>query len=128
MTTKTASIMFGIVFLLVGFLGFIPNPIIYDSHEAVFHADTVHSLVHIVSGALFLIIGLAMPVFAAGFLKIFGVVYFLLGAMGFMNIGAEGMTRLLGFLHVNGPDNFLHIGLGIVIFSAGLLASKPKVD
>lgn len=121
MNVKTASITIGIIFLFVGFMGFVPNPIISESHDAVFHADAVHSMVHIVSGLLFLIVGWTKPDFAATFCKIFGVVYFLLGVMGFMSIGSEGMTELLGFLHVNGSDNYLHLALGIVIFAAGML-------
>lgn len=119
MNVKTASLLIGVVFLFVGFMGLVPNPIISDANDAVFHADAVHSTVHIVSGLLFLIVGWTKPDFAATFCKIFGGVYFLLGVMGFMSIGSEGMTELLGFLHVNGPDNYLHIGLGIVIFAAG---------
>lgn len=121
MSAKTASIIFGIVFLVVGFLGLVPNPIISNSHDALFHADGVHSTVHIVSGILFLLIAFAKPSFAATFCKIFGVVYFLLGVVGFMNIGDEGITQLLGFLHVNGPDNYLHLVLGVVIFAGGML-------
>jgi hypothetical protein len=127
MNTKNASITFGIVFILVGLLGFVPNPIIFDSHDAFFHADAVHSSVHIVSGVLFLLVGYAKPDFAPVFLKIFGVVYFLLGVMGLVNIGTDGnqMTHLLGFLCVNGPDNILHIVLGVVIFFGGTL--RPKI-
>lgn len=121
MNTKTASLIIGIVFLAVGLLGFIPNPIIGASHDAIFHADTVHNMVHIISGALFLIIALSAPARAALFLKIFGVVYLLLGILGLATIGTEGTTELLGFLPVNGADNYLHIGLGIVIFLAGML-------
>lgn len=128
MNTKTASIIFGIVFLLVGLLGFIPNPIIFDSHDAIFHADAVHSGVHIVSGLLFLLVAYAKPDFAPTFLKIFGAVYFLLGVLGLINIGTEGMGQLLGFLHVNGPDNILHIVLGVVIFAAGTMGPKGKID
>jgi hypothetical protein len=124
MNAKTASIIFGIVFLLVGILGFIPNPVISDSHEALFHADATHSSVHIISGLLFLLVGMVKPSFAAAFCKLFGAVYFLLGVMGFINFGTEGMGELLGFLHVNGPDNYLHIGLGVVIFLAGAIAPK----
>lgn len=128
MNTKTASIIFGIVFLLVGALGFIPNPIIFDSHDALFHADTVHSWVHIVTGILFLLIAYAKPDFAPAFLKIFGAVYFLIGLLGIVSIGTEGMGQVLGFLHVNGPDNILHIVLGIVIFAAGSLGSKIRTE
>lgn len=121
MNTKTASLIIGVIFIAVGLLGFIPNPIVGASHDAVFHADTVHNMVHIISGVLFLIIAFAAPDRAGLFLKVFGVVYLLLGIIGLVTIGSEGMTDLLGFLPVNGADNYLHIGLGIVIFLAGML-------
>ncbi len=121
MNTKTASLIIGITFIAVGLLGFIPNPIVGGSHDAIFHADAVHNMVHIVSGVLFLIIAFAAPARAALFLKVFGIVYFLLGVVGVATIGSAGMTNLLGFLPINGADNYLHIGLGIVIFLAGML-------
>jgi len=121
MNTKTASLIIGVIFIAVGLLGFVSNPIIDGSGNAIFHADTVHNIVHIVSGVLFLLIALAAPASAGTYLKVFGVVYLLLGVLGLITIGSGGMGKLLGFLHVNGPDNFLHIGLGIVIFLAGTL-------
>lgn len=121
MTTKTASLIFGILFLAVGLLGFVPNPIVGDDHNAIFHADAVHNSVHIISGILFLLVALAAPARAGLFLKIFGAVYLLLGILGLATIGSEGMTELLGFLPVNGADNYLHIGLGILILLAGFL-------
>lgn len=124
MNTKTASLIIGITFILVGLLGFIPNPIVGDDHNAIFHADAVHNMVHIVSGILFLMIAFAAPSKAALFLKVFGIVYLLLGIIGLFTIGSEGMTILLGFLPINGADNYLHIGLGIVIFLAGMLPNN----
>jgi hypothetical protein len=121
MNTKTASLVIGLVFLAVGLLGFVPNPIVGNSHDAIFHADTVHNMVHIISGVLFVLVALAAPARAGLFLKVFGIVYLLLGIIGFVTIGDSGTTKLLGFLHVNGADNYLHIGLGIVIFLAGML-------
>ncbi len=121
MNTRTASILIGIVFLAVGILGYFPNSIVGDTEDAIFHADSTHNMVHIISGALFLLIAMAAPAKAGGFLKLFGLVYLLLGVIGLATIGDEGMTKLLGFLHVNGNDNYLHIGLGIVIFLAGFL-------
>lgn len=125
MNAKIASAVFGIVFLLVGFLGFTSNPIISE-HDAIFHTDAIHNTVHIVSGALFLIIGFNWPHFAPTFLKFFGVVYFLLGLLGLATFGTDGMGELLGFLHVNGADNFLHIALGIIIFAGGMLNGSIK--
>ena len=97
-----------------------------ESHEAIFHADTTHNIVHIVSGLLFIIFALAIPDYTKLFLQVFGVVYFLIGVLGLFQIGSEGSTKVLGFLHVNGPDNFLHIGLGIIIFLAGTVLRKSS--
>ena len=126
MKTKTAAIVLGIVFIAVGLLGFVSNPIIGDSETAIFHADTVHNMVHIISGALFVTVALFAPASASMFLKVFGVVYFLLGVLGLINIGTQGMGKLLGFLHVNGADNFLHIALGLVIFLAGYAGPRTR--
>ena len=121
MNTKSASLIIGIIFIAVGILGFIVNPVVGESTDAIFHADPVHNCVHIISGVLFLIFAFAAPGSAGFFLKLFGVVYFLLGVIGMATIGDSEMIKLLGFLHVNGADNYLHIGLGILIFLAGLL-------
>ena len=123
MNSKTASIIIGLTFLAVGGLGFIPNPIV-GAQDAIFHADTTHNMVHIVSGLLFLLVAFAMPATAGGFCKIFGIVYLVIGVAGLIKFGTNQMGELFGFLHVNGADNFLHIGLGLIIFLAGTL--KPK--
>ena len=127
MTAKTAALIIGIIFIAVGLLGFIDNPIIADSENAIFHADTVHSTVHIISGVLFALVALAAPGFAATFMVIFGLVYLALGIIGFVTIGNQGMTKVLGFLHVNGADNYLHIALGVVITLAGMATRRKPV-
>jgi hypothetical protein len=121
MNIKTAAIIIGVTFIFVGILGFIPNPIVSDSTEAIFHADAVHSSVHLVSGLLFLVFAYSLIDKLSLFMKVFGAVYFLLGVLGLFSIGSNGMTRLLGFLHVNGADNYLHIVLGVAIFAASTL-------
>lgn len=123
MNSKTASIIIGLAFLAVGALGFVSNPIV--GHEAIFHTDTTHNMVHIISGLLFVLVALAMPPNAGMFCKVFGVIYLLIGVAGLVQFGTDGMGKLFGFLHVNGADNFLHIGLGLVIFLSGTL--KPKI-
>ena len=119
MNTKTAAIVIGIIFVIVGLLGFVSNPIVGSSPDAIFHTDQTHNIVHIVSGALFLLVAVASPASAGTFLKIFGIVYLGLGIYGAATMGAEETKKLLGFLHVNKADNWLHIGLGAVIFLAG---------
>ncbi len=127
MTAKSAALLFGVVFILVGLLGFIDNPIIGDSDKAIFHADRFHNLVHIGSGVLFVLIAMAATGAASGFMVVFGLVYLALGVIGLMKIGDDGMTSILGMLHVNGADNYLHIALGIVILLAGFATRRPVV-
>jgi len=121
MDIKKPALVIGIMFIAVGLLGFIPNPIIGESGKAIFHADTMHNIVHIVSGILFLVFAFAAPAYAPAFMKIFGVVYLLLGIIGIVNFGMDRMGTVLGFLHVNGADNLLHMGLGVAIFIAAFL-------
>jgi hypothetical protein len=121
MNTKSASLIIGIIFIVVGILGFVANPVIGESIGSIFHSDTVHNCVHLISGVLFLVFAFAAPASAGFFLKLFGVVYFLLGVIGMATIGDSETIKLLGFLHVNAADNYLHIGLGLLIFLAGLL-------
>jgi len=119
MTTKAATYLFGIVFILVGILGFTDNGIISDSEDAIFHADKVHSTVHLVTGISFLAFAMMFPLYTTKFLSVFGILYLVIGVLGLISIGVNGMTTVLGFLHVNGADNILHVTLGILIFLAG---------
>lgn len=124
MTAKSAALLIGIIFIAVGLIGFIDNPIVYNSEKAIFHADTAHNYVHIVSGVLFVFVALASPAFAKTFMVLFGAVYLGLGIWGALTVGSESMTTLLGFLHVNTNDNYLHIGLGVVILLLGLASRR----
>ena len=124
MTAKTAAILIGVIFIAVGLLGFIDNPIVGDSGKAIFHAGSTHNIVHIASGVLFLLIALAAPGSLGGFLKLFGILYLAIGIYGVTQMGSDDMKSLFGFLMVNKNDNYLHIALGVVIFVAGFLR-KP---
>ena len=55
---------------------------------------------------------------------LFGLVYLVLGIWGMLTLGSDGMVTLLGFLHVNANDNYLHIALGVVILLAGLVSRR----
>src|SRR5687768_6846061 len=111
MKAKTAALLIGVVFIAIGLLGFVDNPIVGESDKAIFHADTLHNWVHILSGVLLSFVALAAPGSASMVLMVFGVVYALIGVVGFVSVGSDGMGKVLGFLHVNGADNYLHVVL-----------------
>jgi hypothetical protein len=113
MNTRTAGLIIGIVFILVGILGFIPNPLV--SAEGLFMVNTAHNLVHLISGA-FILAGVYS--FGSGTaLKIVGVVYAIVAILSFIMPGEGGM--MLGFIMMNAADHWLHVALAIVILLAG---------
>jgi Domain of unknown function (DUF4383) len=116
MTAKLAATVIGIVFIAVGILGFIPNPLV--SPTGMFAVNTNHNIVHLVSGAV-LLAGAYSSLGAALALKIIGVVY---GAVAVLGLYV-GPGMLLGLVHVNAADNWLHVVLAVVILAAGFLLS-----
>lgn len=109
---KTLALIFGIIFVLVGLLGFVPNPLV--GAGAIFDTNTAHDLVHLVLGIILLAVVFWAPARAALWLKIIGVLYLVVALMGFV------MTSpLLGIVAINDADNWLHVVLGVVLFLAG---------
>src|SRR5436853_4666780 len=106
---KSAAILFGIVFLAVGILGFVPG-VTTDVNGmpmllGIFHVNAAHDFVHIASGIVFLLCGMAGPGPSRMFFKIFGVVYALVAILGFM----KGDGYLLGMISNNMADVWLHV-------------------
>ena len=126
---KTIATVLGIAFLLVGVLGFVA-PAFLGTHLSV-----THSIVHLVSGALALYLGLKGTLAQARlFCLIFGAVYALLGIVGFLagspgspSAGVPGPTDdrlfkvLPGMLELGTMDHVVHILLGAIFLVAGLM-------
>jgi hypothetical protein len=92
----------GIVFLLVGILGFLSENLL-----GLFHLSAVHNSIHLAFG----IWGLLASIGDSGsrvFAKTVGVVYLLLGLVGFFVPG------LFGLMHVGLSENILHLMIGII--------------
>jgi hypothetical protein len=114
LNTRTAAIILGIVFIIVGLLGYVPNPIVGPT--GLFLANGPHNLVHIVSG-IFLLIGAYTALGPANALRILGVVYALVAVLGFVLPMPDGL--MFGFMAMNMADNWLHVVLAIVLLAAG---------
>jgi hypothetical protein len=99
MAKRIATIL-GIVFLLVGVLGFV-----------------------IISGAVSLYFGLAGSLSGARlFCIVFGIVYLLLGVVGFLlGTGDDRTFNVLGLLHLGTMDHLIHIALGAIYLIGGFL-------
>src|SRR5688500_13457192 len=111
---KTLYLVLGSVLVLVGVLGFVmPSPLF-----GLFEVNMIHNVVHLLSGALTLVAATqgvgAMRLWG----KLFGLVYLVVAILGFVMPGGD----LLGLMHVNMPDNVLHIALAAVFLYVGFLA------
>ena len=122
---KTLGLLFGIVFLAVGILGFVPGvsapgPDGMPMLLGIFMVNTVHSIVHIASGAVFLLASMAGAGAASLWFKIFGLVYAVVAVLGFMT--PNGM--LLGLISNNPADTYLHVGLAAAMLLIGFAVPK----
>ena len=116
---KSLAILFGIVFLVVGILGFVPGatkdvdgmPMLLG----IFHVNAAHNFVHIASGVVFLLAGMAGAGPAQTWFKIFGLVYALVAIWGFM----AGTGNTLWVVSNNPADTWLHVVLAVVMLIAG---------
>ncbi len=124
MNARMISFVFGTVFVAVGLLGFTPNPVV--SIEGFFAVNTVHNLVHILTGITFIACAYRFPGNESTVVKIIGLVYFAVTALGFMTSG----NMMLGIIHINEADRWLHLGLAIAIFVSGFVFSdkQPKLS
>ena len=122
---KTLGMLFGIVFLAVGILGFVPGvsapgPDGMPMLLGIFMVNTAHSMVHIASGAVFLFASMAGAGAASLWFKLFGLVYAVVAVLGFMT--PNGM--LLGLISNNPADTWLHVGLAAAMLLIGFAVPK----
>ncbi len=120
LTLKNANLVLGLVFVLVGVLGYFPNPLV--SETGIFAVNPAHNLVHIASGALLLAGALVMPQYGGLLLKAVGAVYALVAVLGFVMVGEDHM--LLGMVHINEADKWLHVALAVVLCYLGFVQFK----
>jgi hypothetical protein len=119
MTAKNAAILFGVVFLLVGVLGYVPNPIV--GPDAIFATNSLHNVIHLISG-IALLAGAYTSLGSSMMLKIVGAVYGLVAICGFFMV-MDGM--MMGVM-INEADKWLHVALAVVILAAGFMLTDDK--
>lgn len=120
----------GVVFLLVGILGFVPGvtthygDMSFAGHDsgakllAVFQVSILHNIVHLLFG----VVGLVLAKTADGartFLVGGGVVYLALWLVGVIGAG--------GWVPTNTADNWLHFMFGIGLLGLGFVAGRSTV-
>jgi hypothetical protein len=119
---KTAAILFGIVFILIGILGFVPGVTNNEMLLGIFHVNAAHNVVHLLSGAAALFAGMTSAGAARIYFRVFGVIYGLVAVMGFMM--GDGM--LLGMISNNTADTWLHVVIAAVSLLLGFMPASSE--
>ena len=106
--------VFGLVFLLVGAVGFTVNPIV--SAQGFFVVNDLHNWVHVATGVLFLLGAfLGAPVTT---IRVIAVLYAIIAVFGF----AFPDAGIFKGIQMNMADHWLHAGLAIILLLVAFLA------
>jgi preprotein translocase subunit Sss1 len=121
---KTVCKIIGIVLLLVGIVGFFAENLLG------LHLTLIHNIVHLATALVALYFGFAGSTRAAhSFCQVFGVVYLLVGLLGFI-APTVVVSLLMGHAMSEAPslimDNIVHLLLGVLFMVVGLLR-EPQV-
>ena len=123
---RKAALLFGVVLVAVGLLGFVPALTPKDDMGmplllGLFMVGALHNVIHLASGAAALL-GSKSDAYAALYFKVFGVVYAVVTVVGFV----QGDT-VLGLIHVNLADNLLHLAIALSSLALGFgVVGKAK--
>lgn len=119
---KTAAMVWGVIFLLVGILGFIPGVTTNGFLFGIFHVDTLHNLIHLLTGALAIVAGSAGTQASRVYFQAVGIIYAVIALLGIL----YGRANLLGIIASNAADTWLHIVMAAVALYLGYLWMEER--
>lgn len=117
------AMIFGVVLLLIGVLGFVPGITSNGFLLGIFHVNALHNIIHLVSGAAALWASFSSAKAAKMYFQVFGVIYALVTILGFFT----GEGQILGFIANNMADVILHLVIAVVALYAGFAMKAPVV-
>jgi hypothetical protein len=130
---QKAALAVGVVFLLVGVLGFIPgitsnyDTMSFASHHSeakllgLFQVSILHNIVHLLFG----VAGIALARSISGarnYLVVGGIIYLVLFVYGLI-VGQDSMAN---FVPVNTADDILHLVLGLGMIGLGTVLTRRR--
>jgi hypothetical protein len=128
---QQAALVVGVVFLLIGVLGFIPgvttnyDELTFAGHESeaallgIFNVSILHNIVHLLFGVAGVLLARTFST-ARAYLIGGGVIYLVLFVYGLI----VDQNSAANFVPVNTADNYLHLVLGIGMLALGLLLGR----
>ena len=119
---KRIALVFGAVFLAVGFLGFVPEATPGNRLFGSFSIHPAHNVFHLTVGAIAVVVSLYSERASLNFFRTFGIIYGVLAFLGFV------MAPDLVFgVPLSSYDNVLHLLTAVVGLYIGF-GFQPKVS
>ena len=125
---QSLAALVGVVFLLVGILGFVPGitthygDLSFAGHNSgakllgIFQTSILHNIVHLAFG-----VGILMAKTPGG-----ARTYLVGGGIVYLAVWIVGAVGGLDWLPVNTADNYLHVVLGAAMVLVGLVAGRAS--
>lgn len=107
---KKCAKLFGIIFILIGFLGFVPGITTHGYLLGTFHVNTLLNVVHLATGVIGYWTSRTSLQASLRFFQIFGFIYVAIALFGF----GYGNRDIFGILASSRADTWLHLISGIV--------------
>lgn len=104
---RTFATIVGLLFLLVGILGFF-----FENLLGVFHFNTAHNTIHLAIG-IWGVLASAKDSHSLIFARGLGFIYVLGGILGFF------APEMFGLMHVGASENILHLVVGAIALYIG---------
>lgn len=117
---KILAIIFGLLMIVIGILGFLPDFTPNNKLLNLFLVNPMHNVVHLTTGIVALICGLTSGMASKMFFIIFGIIYGIVAILGFM----IGQGMVLDLIAVNKADNWLHAGIAAVCLYFGFFLRR----
>ena len=118
---KKVAMVFGVIFVLIGILGFIPGVTTSDGHLlGIFHVNALHNVIHLLSGLVGLYVGSTSEKNSRMYFQVFGVIYALVAILGFV----YGDSDILTIVASNMADTWLHVVIAVVALYFGFASKK----
>lgn len=128
--TRIVVLVFGVVFLLVGIIGFLGEPMVTDASHAtmpsatgdvlgIFPINAIHNVVHLLIGAV-LVWGATAHDRAVLAARGVAIVYGLVGLLGFI------APDTFGLMPIGGADIALHLGTAVILYGVTLIDERDR--
>jgi hypothetical protein len=119
------AVLFGLIFIGFGILGFLPKTSSSDMFFGIFYDNPIHNVIHLLVGVIALWAAFTSAKASKLYFLIFGLIYLAVGILGFF----YGESKILGMLVNNMADAWLHIILGVLfLYFVMRIKTNPTVQ